>query len=139
MPRRYKDSKKSSSLKLENLYRKCRYCNANRQTIRFDKHQKACKVQWEILCERRKIEATRVLVRSKALQQNEPEFIQGQGSSAMLVDSETIDDLPSSATSPPIGTCLDNTMPTEQLGKYQYIYRSCHVLKQSKMHRRRCY
>jgi len=127
MPRRSKDSKKSSALKLENLYRKCRYCNANRQTIRFDKHQKACKAQWEILCERREIEATRALVRSKALQQNEPEFV--QGSSPMLVDSETINDLPFSTTSLQIGTCLDNTMAIEQLGKYQYIYRSCHVLK----------
>src|SRR6266567_6389989 len=117
MPRHSKDSKKPSSLKLENLYRKCRYCNANRQTIRFDKHQKACKAQWEILCERRKIKASRLLVRSEALQQNVPEFV--QGSSAMLVDSDMVDDLPSSATSPSTGTCLDNTMAIEQIGEYQ--------------------
>jgi hypothetical protein len=107
MPHRSKDSKKSSRLKLENLYRKCRYCNTNRQTIRFDKHQKACKIQWEILCERKKI-TSRLLVRSEALQQNKPEFT--QGSSAMLVDSDMTDDLPSSATS------------IEQIGEYQYIY-----------------
>jgi hypothetical protein len=114
MPRRSKDSKQSSRLKLENLYRKCHYCNANRPTNRFDKHLKACKTQWEIRHERKKIMAT-CLLEPKGPQKNE-EFI--QGSSAMLVDM--IDGLPatSSATSPPN---FDDTMATEQIGEYQHI------------------
>jgi hypothetical protein len=115
MPRRAKDSKQSSRLKLENLYRKCHYCDANRPTNRFDKHLKACKTQWEILRERKKIMATRLL-EPKCLQQNE-EFIQGS-SAIMLVDM--VDGLPvtGSATSPPN---FDDTMATEQIGEYQHI------------------
>ena len=98
MPRCSKDSrnKKSSRLQVEELYRKCRYCNANRPTNRFDKHQKVCKTRWEILQERGTCPMMQLLI-------DKPEFV--QGSSTMLVDSDVVDDLP--VHSPSI-TDLDN-------------------------------
>ena len=120
MPRCSKDAKKSSRLQLENLYRTCRYCNANRPTNRFDKHQKACKTKWEILNEQRTRKtkaadepAAQISTSGHFLQRNEPEFV--QGSSAMQVDM--IDDLPGPSRSP-IGL---NT--TEQPGEHRF-YRS---------------
>jgi hypothetical protein len=117
MPGRSKDStnKKSSRLQLEKLYKKCRYCNANRPTNRFDKHQKACKTKSEILQQRRRIQATQpdseLLIELEAERSNsghhiESEFV--QGSSTMLVDM--VNDLPISSPSIP-----------EQTGAFQYV------------------
>ncbi|KAF8263166.1 hypothetical protein EI94DRAFT_1598659 [Lactarius quietus] len=118
MPRCSKDSKhkKSSRLQLEKLYRKCRYCNTNRPTNRFDKHQKACKTKWAILQERKTSNVTHLLTEMGAetlfhghrIQSNESDFV--QGSSTTLVDA--VDDLPMlspSMTGP-------NDFSTEQIG-----------------------
>ena len=125
MPRRSKDSthKNSSRLQLEKLYRECGYCNTNRPTNQFDKHQKACKTKWEILQQRKTTKATCLLVGVESgrsfpghyIQPNEPEFV--QGSSTMLVD--IVDDL--SVLSPSI-TGLDDFM-TERIGECYYVLR----------------
>ena len=111
MPRCSKDAKKSSRLQLENLYRTCRYCNANRPTNRFDKHQKACKTKWVILNERR-TRKTKAAGKPEAvaIQRNEPEFV--QGSSSMQVDM--IDDLPGQSRSPV------SLNATEQPGEHRF-------------------
>lgn len=122
-------SKKSSKLQLEGLYRKCRYCNTHRPTNRFDKHQKACKTQWEIFHERRKTKATQeamdILVEPKAPSKgyhSEPGFV--EGSSAIPVDSldsdmNIVDDFP--CLSPPPSPCANGFAAMKQTGEYKHI------------------
>ena len=45
MPRK---KRKTSKAEINQLYRKCRYCQAHRTTRFFDRHESACKVQWII-------------------------------------------------------------------------------------------
>ena len=120
MPRTPKDStrKKSSRLQLEKLYRICRYCNTNRPTNRFDKHQKACKTRWEIHKQRKTTKATHIELETIKgssseyfIRSNELEFV--QGSSAMLVDT-MVNDLPV------LSSDLDNRA-TEQIGECHCI------------------
>ena len=125
MPRGPKDSRQSSSLKLESLYRKCRYCNTNRPTRRFDKHQKACKVQWEIRRERGASEsskATHLPVKPEAEKMRsspgyyEPESV--PGSSAITVDMADRFPSPVPGRSASV-TCDDDfTADSEQTGEY---------------------
>jgi hypothetical protein len=135
MPRSSKESKrpkKSSKLQLESLYRKCRYCNTHRRTNRFDKHQKACKTQWEILHERRnqKTEASRTQATQEAMNiLVEPKASMGyhsgpgsvERSSAIPVDSldsdmNIVDDFP--CLSPAPSPCANAVAATKQTGEY---------------------
>lgn len=128
MPRRSKDSqsKRSSKLQLENLYRKCCYCNINRPTVQFNRHRKACKIQWEILHERRKTKAATHLPvepNAKSLSTgHHPEFV--QGSSAMSadfldVDSDMADDTPHPNPAPSPCAIDNDFVATKQTGEYR--------------------
>lgn len=123
MPRRPKDSKKSSSLQIERLYRKCRYCNTSRPTKRFDKHEKACKVRWEIQHERRAPpQVTHSPVQPEAGKSRkqsspghyEPGFV--PGSSALTV--EMVDGFPNPAPSPSIACVADDDVTAGQTGEH---------------------
>ena len=121
MPRRSKDSKKSSTLQLEKLYQKCHYCNTNRPTRRFDKHQKACKTKWEILHEQRTTKG----LETHSVSDAEAETLI-PGSSTILMD--VVNDLPLSPSPPIIG--LDNFV-VGQIGKHRnilYVMPCCNIL-----------
>lgn len=52
--------KRTQSVKESTAYRYCRYCKANRDNRRFDKHQTACKLIWQQAQQQLRLSAERI-------------------------------------------------------------------------------
>ncbi len=92
-------TRKSSKAEIDRLYRRCRYCNAHRETHFFDRHQSACKKLWIIRNETRESHSvpSAMVIDTTDIQwqggsTNHDEFMEGSSAAATQLEGPFVEE-----------------------------------------------